>query len=51
MEPRHQETGTWRALVDAWLVLRYTRHWIHYGSISFVVICAVIAAVRGVAGQ
>ena len=38
-------------LIDAALVVRYTRHWLHYGTITFVVVCAVVGAIRGVAGQ
>lgn len=32
---------------DWWLVVRYTRRWLHYGLIGFAVACALIAAVEG----
>ena len=34
---------------EAWLVVRYTRHWLHYGIIGFVVACAGVAALKGMA--
>lgn len=36
---------------DAALVLRLTRHWIHYGWMTHVTICALIAAVEGLLGR
>ena len=42
---------SWSELLNAGMILRYTRHWIHYGSISFVVVCSIVAALRGLAGQ
>lgn len=51
MKVADQEKGLWQALLDAWLVVRYTRHWVHYGWIAFVILCALIGAVRGLAGQ
>jgi hypothetical protein len=33
---------------DVRLVLRFTRHWIHYGIFAHTFICTVIAAVKGV---
>ncbi len=37
-----------RAVVeDAWMVVRYMRNWLHYGVITFAVLCSLIAAVRG----
>jgi hypothetical protein len=30
-----------------YLVLRFTRHWIHYGILAHIAICTVIAAVEG----
>jgi hypothetical protein len=41
---------SWAEAFDPVLILRYTRHWIHYGSIAFAVICTLIAALRGIAG-
>ena len=32
---------------ETWTVIRYTRHWIHYGLIAFTILCSVIAALRG----
>jgi hypothetical protein len=36
---------------DLYLVLRLTRHWIHYGFIAHIVLCTVIAAVEGLLGR
>ena len=33
---------------DVRLIIRFTRHWIHYGFMTHVSICAIIAAVKGV---
>jgi len=33
------------------LVLRFTRHWIHYGFLAHVAVCTVIAAVEGLLGR
>ena len=40
-----------QALTDAWLVVRYTRQWLHYGVIVFTIFCSLIAAARGLAMQ
>jgi hypothetical protein len=32
---------------DLSLVLRFTRHWIHYGLLAHTGICVVVAAVKG----
>ena len=32
---------------EALRVLRYTRNWLHYGTIAFIVVSTVIAALRG----
>jgi len=32
---------------DVRLVLRYTRHWIHYGWLLHVLTCTLIAGVQG----
>lgn len=34
--------------IDPKLVVRFTRMWLHYGAIAFVVACTVIGAVRGI---
>jgi hypothetical protein len=36
---------------DLLRVLRYTRHWIHYGFLTHIVLCTLIAAVEGVLGR
>ncbi len=33
---------------DVHLIIRFTRHWIHYGFMAHIAICTVIAAVEGV---
>ncbi len=33
---------------DVRLVIRYTRHWIHYGIFAHTIICVLTAAVEGV---
>jgi len=30
------------------LVIRFTRHWIHYGILTHVFVCTLIAAIEGV---
>ena len=36
---------------DVYLIIRFTRHWIHYGFLTHVAICSVVAAVEGVMGR
>jgi hypothetical protein len=36
---------------DFYRVIRFTRHWIHYGFFAHVVICTLVAAVEGVMGR
>lgn len=36
---------------DVYLVIRFTRHWIHYGVIAHVAICSLVAAIKGVMGE
>jgi hypothetical protein len=38
-------------LDDLALVLRYTRHWIHYGFLAHIILCTLIAAVEGILGR
>ena len=33
---------------DVRLVLRFTRHWIHYGIFAHTLVCVLMAAVEGV---
>jgi hypothetical protein len=33
---------------DVYLVIRFTRHWIHYGVLAHIVVCTLVAAVEGV---
>lgn len=42
---------TIRAMQDLYLVVRFTRNWIHYGFLTHIVVCTVIAAVEGVLGR
>jgi hypothetical protein len=35
---------------DVHLIIRFTRHWIHYGFLAHVTVCAVVGAIRGVLG-
>lgn len=39
------------AMQDVYLVIRFTRHWIHYGFCAHIGICVMIAAVEGVLGR
>jgi len=32
---------------DVRMIIRFTRHWIHYGLMAHMAICMVIAAVEG----
>jgi len=36
---------------DIYLVFRFTRHWIHYGFLSLIVICVLASAIEGVLGN
>jgi len=36
---------------DVCLIIRFTRHWIHYGFMALVGICALIAAAEGLLGR
>jgi hypothetical protein len=36
---------------DIQLVVRFTRHWIHYGFLTHTVVCIVIAALEGLMGR
>jgi hypothetical protein len=36
---------------DVYLVIRFTRHWIHYGFLSHIAICVLIAAAEGLLGR
>jgi hypothetical protein len=41
-------THLYRAMAEnAWLIVHFTRAWLHYGIISFAVLCSFIAALRG----
>jgi hypothetical protein len=33
------------------LVVRFTRHWIHYGFLAHTTVCILIAALEGVMGR
>jgi hypothetical protein len=35
---------------DIRLVMRFTRHWIHYGFILHTTLCVTIAAIKGILG-
>jgi hypothetical protein len=36
---------------DVFLVIRFTRHWIHYGFLSHIVVCTLVGAIKGVLGR
>jgi hypothetical protein len=36
---------------DFYLVIRFTRHWIHYGLLTHIAVCAIVGAVEGVFGR
>ena len=36
---------------DLKLIIRFTRHWIHYGFIAHVAICTIVGAVEGILGR
>jgi len=44
-------TGDAFAWRDVLLVVRFTRHWIHYGFLAHTVFCVLIAAVEGLLGR
>jgi hypothetical protein len=39
------------AMQDIYLIIRFTRHWIHYGLLAHVLVCTLIGAVEGVLGR
>jgi hypothetical protein len=39
------------AMRDVYLILRFTRHWIHYGFLAHVSICVLVAAFEGLLGR
>jgi hypothetical protein len=44
-------TGDAFAVRDVLLVVRFTRHWIHYGFLAHTVVCVLIAALEGLLGR
>jgi len=36
---------------DVYLVVRFTRNWIHYGFLTHIAICVLVAALEGVLGK
>ncbi len=36
---------------DIYLVVRFTRNWIHYGFLSHIASCVLVAALEGVLGK
>jgi hypothetical protein len=36
---------------DVFLVIRFTRHWIHYGLLTHIAVCTIVAAIKGLLGQ
>ena len=36
---------------DVYLVIRFTRQWIHYGFLSHILVCTVVGAVEGLLGR
>ena len=36
---------------DVYRVIRFTRHWIHYGFLSHIVVCTVVGAIEGLLGH
>jgi hypothetical protein len=36
---------------DVRLVLRFTRHWVHYGILGHSALCIVVGALRGLLGR
>jgi hypothetical protein len=36
---------------DVYLVIRFTRHWIHYGFLSHIAVCVLVAAAEGLLGR
>jgi hypothetical protein len=39
------------AMQDVLLVLRFTRHWIHYGFLAHIAICTIVGAFEGLLGR
>jgi hypothetical protein len=39
------------AIEDVFLIIRFTRNWIHYGFLAHICLCVVVAAIEGVASR
>ena len=39
------------AMQDLYLVVRFTRNWIHYGFLAHIAICVLVAALEGLLGR
>lgn len=35
---------------DLYLIVRYTRHWLHYGFLAFILLSVLVGAVKGLLG-
>ena len=42
---------TVRDMRDFYLIVRFTRNWIHYGMLAHVAICVFVGAVKGILGK
>ena len=36
---------------DVQLIIRFTRHWIHYGYLAHITVCTIVGAIKGVLGH
>ena len=36
---------------DLYMVVRFTRHWIHYGFLALITVCTFVGAVEGLLGR
>ena len=49
MESLDYHEGPRGLLDDVGVVMRFTRNWIHYGWVTHVVVCVLLAAAQGLA--
>lgn len=35
---------------DLYLIVRYTRHWLHYGFLTFILLSVLVGAIKGLLG-
>ncbi len=47
MRQRRPTADSYSEALSPALIIHFTRLWLHYGTITFVVFCSIVAALRG----